>query len=56
MTVKLNGMQELIESNPRGFEDAVNGSHYRDGGDASERFIRSLGRYVNELERRLEAE
>ena len=41
-------------AHPKGFEDAVNGSYYRDGGNDSERFLKDLGRYINKLEYELE--
>ena len=45
-----------MTANPKGWDDAVNGSHYRDGGDDSERMMRSLARYINQLEEKLESE
>lgn len=55
VSVKYQGVERLIEANPKGWEDAVNGSHYRDGSDDSERMMRSIGRYINELEQKLES-
>jgi len=54
LTTKLDGFSELVEANPQGFEDAVNGSYCRDESDHSERFMRSMSKYINELEYRLE--
>ena len=51
---KLQGLEEIIQANPQGWDDAVNGSHYRDGSDHSERMMRSLGRYINQLEAEIE--
>jgi hypothetical protein len=45
--VKLNGFQEIAESHPVGMETATS----TDEGVA---LIRDLGRYISELERRLE--
>jgi hypothetical protein len=42
--------------NPVGFEDAVNGSYYRNEGNASAVFMRSVGRYINDLEYRIESQ
>ena len=50
----MNGLQEMISSNPMGWADAVNGSHYRDGSDHSERFMGQMGRYINPLEEIIE--
>jgi hypothetical protein len=47
LTVKLNGFQEIAESHPAGMETATS----TDDGAA---LIRDLGRYISELERRLE--
>ena len=55
VSVKYQGLENLVAANPKGWADAVNGSHYRDGSDDSERMMRSLGRYINELEQRLES-
>ena len=55
MSVKYQGLEDLVTANPKGWDDAVNGSHYRDGSDDSERMMRSLGRYINELEQKLES-
>lgn len=54
--MKLNSVAEIVQSHPKGFEDAVNGSFYKDGGDESERFINDLLKKINELEQRIEAE
>ena len=43
-----------MEANPTGFEDSVNGSYYRNEGNASAIFMQSVGKYINELEYRLE--
>ena len=51
---KLNGLQEMIQANPKGWDDAVNGSFYRDGGEDSERMMKSLGLYINQLEETIE--
>jgi len=51
---KLNGLQEIITSNPQGWDDAVNGSFYRDGSDHSERLMGQMGRYINQLEETIE--
>lgn len=51
---KLNSSQAIIEAHPKGFEDSVNGSFYRDGGEESERFMEALLRRVNELEEMIE--
>ena len=48
LAVKLNGFQEIAESHPVGLEEATS----TDEGAA---LIRALGRYINELERRLES-
>jgi hypothetical protein len=56
VSVKYQGLENLVTANPKGWDDAVNGSHYRDGSDDSERMMRSLGRYINELEQKLESE
>ena len=48
LTVKLNGFQEIAESHPVGMETATS----TDEGVA---LIRDLGRYISELERRLES-
>jgi len=53
---KLNGWTNLVEMNPVGFEDAVNGSYYRNEGNASAVFMRSVGRYINDLEYRIESQ
>ena len=60
---KLNGWKTLIDANPTGFQEAVNGSHYRsmliDGrsdGNASAVLMRSMGRYINDLEYRIESQ
>jgi len=53
---KYQGVEEIVTANPKGWDDAVNGSHYRDGGDDSERMMRSLARYINQLEEKLESE
>ena len=47
MNVKLNGFQEIAERHPKGLEDAV----LTDEGAA---FVRDLGRYINQLEQKLE--
>ncbi len=54
ITRKYQGFQEMVEAHPKGFEDAVNGSYYRDGGSESERFVQALGRYISTLEYELE--
>ena len=54
VTRKMDGLQEMIASNPQGWADAVNGSHYRDGSDHSERFMGQMGRYINQLEEIIE--
>ena len=54
LKTKLNGWTNLIQNNPVGFEDAVNGSYYKDESNASALFIQSTGKYINELEYRLE--
>ena len=54
VTPKYNGIRDMTAAHPKGAEDAVNGSHYRDGGNESEVFIRDLFRYVNQLEYELE--
>ena len=54
LKTKLNGWKTLVEANPTGFEDSVNGSYYRNEGNASAIFMQSVGKYINELEYRLE--
>ena len=54
LKTKLNGWTNLIQNNPVGFEDAVNGSYYKDESIARALFIQSTGKYINELEYRLE--
>ena len=54
LKTKLNGWTNLIQNNPVGFEDAVNGIYYKDESNASSLFIQSTGKYINELEYRLE--
>ena len=54
VAAKLNGLDEIIQANPRGWDDAVNGSFYKDGGSDSERIMRSLGLYINQLEEQIE--
>jgi hypothetical protein len=54
VTNKYQGWEEITMAHPKGFEDAVNGSYYRDGGNDSERFLNDLGRYINKLEYELE--
>jgi len=54
MTPKYQGWSEITQAHPKGFEDSVNGSYYRDGGGESERFIEALGIYINKLEYELE--
>ena len=54
MTNKYQGWEEITMAHQKGFEDAVNGSYYRDGGNDSERFLNDLGRYINKLEYELE--
>jgi len=51
---KLNGLQEIIQANPKGWNDAVNGSFYKDGREDSERMMKSLGLYINQLEETIE--
>ena len=53
---KYQGVEEIVAANPKGWDDAVNGSYYRDSGDDSERMMRSLARYINQLEEKLESE
>lgn len=53
-TPKYNGIMEITAAHQKGAADAVNGSHYRDGGNESEIFLRELMRYVNQLEYELE--
>ena len=48
MSVKLNGFQEITEANPAGFANAVET-------DEGAEFIRQLGRYINQLEQKIEA-
>tara|TARA_R100000808_G_scaffold22661_1_gene49449 strand:- start:340 stop:573 length:234 start_codon:yes stop_codon:yes gene_type:complete len=55
VAVKYNGFQDLAAAHPKGFEDAVNGSHYRDGSSESEDFMRAVGRYIAEMEFKLES-
>jgi hypothetical protein len=50
----MDGWKTLTMGNPEGFEDAVNGSYYKNEGNESAIFIRSVGRYINELEYKLE--
>ena len=52
-----------IEAHPTGFEEAVNGSYYKSmlingtsDGNASAVFIQSMGRYINDLEYRIESQ
>lgn len=44
---KLNGFQEITARHPAGLEHAVST-------DEGEAFVRDLGKYINELERRIE--
>ena len=48
LSVKLNGFQEITEANPAGFANAVET-------DEGAEFIRQLGRYINQLEQKIEA-
>jgi hypothetical protein len=54
VTVKYQGVTDLTAAHPKGFEDSVNGSFHRDGGNESEAFMRELLRYTNQLEYELE--
>ena len=47
--MKLNGFQEIVERNQTGFENAVES-------DEGAEFVRQLGRYINQLEQRIEAD
>ena len=55
ITKKYAGLEQITTANPKGWNDAVNGSYYRDGGDDSERMMTSLGQYINQLEFELES-
>lgn len=54
VTVKYQGVAEITTAHPKGFEDSVNGSFHRDGGNESEVFMRDILRYINSLEYELE--
>ncbi len=47
LTVKLNGFSEIAARNPQGMEDAT-------ATDEGAALIRDLGKYINQLEQRLE--
>jgi hypothetical protein len=47
--VKLNGFEEIATRHQRGMEEAT-------ATDEGAALIRDLGRYINELERRLESQ
>ena len=49
LNVKLNGFQEIVERNQTGFENAVES-------DEGAEFVRQLGKYINQLEQRIEAD
>lgn len=49
LSVKLNGFEEIATRHPVGMEEAT-------ATDEGAALIRDLGRYINELERRLESQ